>query len=65
VGRVRVKASDRRPEPHEAQPVMEMHGVPREEVKQLVQAAGGRVVKVLDDHSAGSWVSYLYVVTKG
>ena len=62
--RVRVKPSDRKPETQNA-PVMEMHGVPREEVKELVEAAGGRVVKVLDDRSAGCWISYLYVVTKG
>lgn len=46
-------------------PVMEMHGVPREEVLQVVESAGGNIVKVVDDHSAGCWVSYLYVVTKG
>lgn len=62
--RVRVTPSD--PQHEEvASPVMEMHGVPREEVVQAIESAGGSIVKVVDDHSAGCWVSYMYVVTKG
>lgn len=60
---VRVRASDREAE-LAGGPVMEMHGVPREEVIQIVRAAGGTMVKVFEDHSAGSWTSYLYIVTK-
>jgi|HubBroStandDraft_6_1064221.scaffolds.fasta_scaffold11590_2 SAM-dependent methyltransferase len=61
--KVRVGPSDIAPKDNKT-PVMEMHGVPRDEVIQIVESAGGRIAAVLDDQSAGCWVSYLYVVTK-
>ena len=44
----------------------DMHGVPREEVMELVRAAGGTVLATHEDPYAGTdWVSYLYFVTPG
>jgi SAM-dependent methyltransferase len=45
-------------------PVMEMHGVPKSEVQEVIAASGGRILQVRDDNSAGGWNSYLYIVTK-
>lgn len=46
-------------------PVMEMHFVPREEVLELIEEGGGRIVKVQDDFSCGpDWLSFRYFVTK-
>jgi SAM-dependent methyltransferase len=47
------------------EPVMEMHVVPKEDVFQLVQESGGKVVAVQDDFSCGDdWRSFRYFVTK-
>lgn len=44
---------------------IEMHGLPRAEVERLLQAAGLRVVDVVDETSAGSgWTSYRYCALK-
>ena len=45
-------------------PVMEMHGLLRVEVEDVVARAGGRVVFVQDDPSAPGWVGYTYWVTR-
>jgi SAM-dependent methyltransferase len=48
-------------EPH----LMEMYGVPREVVERDLKEAGGRVVDVRSDDSAGpEWESWLYAVSK-
>ncbi|MBZ5501173.1 MAG: class I SAM-dependent methyltransferase [Acidobacteriia bacterium] len=51
-------------QPVETAPVMEMYGVPQQDVLGVVEAAGGQIVAVLDDHSAEPLLSYQYVVTK-
>lgn len=46
-------------------PVMELHGIPMEQVIALLQAAGGRLVDVQRYDVCGpSWKSYRYVLTK-
>jgi hypothetical protein len=46
-------------------PVIEMHGVPRETVEEVVAANGGELVDVLEDRWAGrGWRSYRYCVRK-
>jgi SAM-dependent methyltransferase len=46
-------------------PVMEVFGVPREQVEQIVREAGCKVADVADDPATGrSWISYMYAVTK-
>jgi SAM-dependent methyltransferase len=46
-------------------PVMRMSGVPRAEVIATAEAAGSRVVAVLDDPSSGrEWRSFRYAVTR-
>lgn len=52
------------PQPVKKPPVMEMYGVPKLDVLSVVEAAGGKLVLVLDDHSADPLLSYQYVVTK-
>ncbi len=45
--------------------VMELHGLPREEVVALLRGAGGRVVEVTPDDALGSdWHAYRYVAVK-
>jgi hypothetical protein len=54
-----------RGERDETVPRMEMHGVRREEVFDVVHEAGGSVLAALEDHSAGpEWESFLYVVER-
>lgn len=44
---------------------MEMHGHPMQEVEAAVSSAGGRILEMLPDTSAGeAWESFLYVVTR-
>jgi hypothetical protein len=44
---------------------MDMYGLPREEVTRVVEDAGGRLVDVLPDESAGpAWPGYRYCVTR-
>ncbi len=46
-------------------PVMNMYGIPRPQVVDLIQARGVRVVEVLPDDSAdAAWESYRYVIQK-
>jgi len=49
----------------EAEPIMEMHGVPRLEVEQLIRDGGGKVIDVQEFQVAGpQWMSYRYCVGK-
>jgi len=45
-------------------PVMEMHGVPKEEIVQVVAESGAQVIDAAEDQSAGGWESFLYTVIK-
>ncbi|HUO25900.1 MAG TPA: methyltransferase domain-containing protein [Candidatus Aquilonibacter sp.] len=45
-------------------PVMEMHGISKDEVVEIVRSAGAKIVEVREDHSAGGWESFLYIATK-
>jgi SAM-dependent methyltransferase len=46
-------------------PQIEMYGVPRDEVLEILTAAGGSVVDVKEDNSGGpEWLSFNYCVTK-
>lgn len=46
-------------------PVIELYGVPREQVERTVADAGGEVLEVADDPCVGmGWVSYRYVVRR-
>lgn len=48
-----------------SKPVFSMNAVPRDEVLGILESAGGKVIAVEDDYSAGAaWVSYMYFVTK-
>jgi SAM-dependent methyltransferase len=52
-------------EPLNSPPIMEMYGVKREIVTELIEKNGGRVVKVDQNQSAGdSWISFQYYATK-
>lgn len=52
-------------EPAEAAPRMQMYGVPQQEIIELVERAGGKIVDIQDDKSAGQdWLCYRYCVTK-
>lgn len=45
--------------------VMELHGMPRAEVEGIVRAAGGELVRVVDEPLLGTdWRSYRYTVRK-
>ena len=45
--------------------VMELHGMPRAEVESAVRAAGGELVRVVDEPLLGTdWRSYRYTVRK-
>ena len=49
----------------EATPDIQMHGVPRHQVLDLIRSAGGRVLDVTEDQMAGEyWESFTYCVTK-
>ena len=49
----------------EFQPVMEMHGVPKQEVIDLVERNRGKVLNVERDFAAGAeWISYRYCVKR-
>ncbi len=46
-------------------PKMEMHGIERERVVQLLESAGARVLEIAPDESAGKpWVCFRYFATK-
>lgn len=45
--------------------VMEMHGIPREEVEEIIRTGGARLVRVEESLYSGSeWVEYLYITVK-
>ncbi len=45
-------------------PSMEMYGIPKNVVLELISSSGGKVLDVQQDFSAGQgWISYLYYVT--
>jgi ubiquinone/menaquinone biosynthesis C-methylase UbiE len=51
--------------PENLEELIEMHGVPKDDVIRLVEESGGRVLQVHEDHSVGpQWPSYRYWVTK-
>jgi hypothetical protein len=42
-----------------------MHGIPRAEVCELLEASGTRVVEVIENDAAGpGWISLRYTATK-
>jgi hypothetical protein len=44
---------------------MEMHGVAKHEVVQIIEGQGGRIVNAYEDRRVGrTWISYTYCVTK-
>ena len=46
-------------------PVIEMHGIPQDEVIALIEKQGGKVIDIQRDNSAGSdWESYRYLYFK-
>ena len=56
---------NRRQEPGLVEPMMEMHAVSQEEVIELLEENGARVVDIVPDRSAGPhWLSFRYCVTK-
>jgi len=61
-----VRALSRRARAPEApMPVMEVYGVPRQEVVSLIEQQGGRILRIADDQSCGEeWQSFMYSVTK-
>ena len=47
-------------------PMMEMYGIPRDEVLSLLDGSGARVVEVTENDAAGpGWISLRYTATKG
>ncbi len=46
-------------------PLIEMYGMTRQEVKDIMQSNGGAVLDIKEDASATKWISYQYAVTKG
>lgn len=47
------------------QPVMNMYGISRTQIEQLLESAGGQLVDIQADESAdAAWISYRYCVTK-
>jgi SAM-dependent methyltransferase len=51
------------PEGAAFEPVVEMYGIPRDQVVDIVRRAGGRVLDVQENcFAGGEWVSYSYVV---
>jgi SAM-dependent methyltransferase len=50
----------------EADPVIEMYGVPKQQILEIIAAGGGTVVDLQQDLNAGAeWTSYRYCVRKG
>lgn len=47
-----------------SRPLIEMYGIPREEIEALIQQNGGRVMHIKEDSSARNWISYEYVVAR-
>ena len=45
-----------------ARPLIEMYGIPREEIKTLVREGGGEIIDVKEDKSAEKWTSFEYLV---
>ena len=46
-------------------PIMEMHGIPQNEVIRLVESKGGNILDIQEDFTAGKdWKSYRYCVSK-
>jgi len=45
-------------------PIMEMHPIPRDQIIQVLESAGARVVHVADDPHDGRWTSLLYFAYK-
>lgn len=47
------------------QPIMELHGIKREEVVTFLKKSGAKIVDILQDQSAGPhWMSFRYCITK-
>ena len=46
-------------------PIMEMHGIPQNEVIRLVESKGGNILDIQEDFTAGmDWKSYRYCISK-
>lgn len=57
--------SDASVEPLNLERLIEMHGIPREEVCNVLERAHGTVIRVQEDECCGSdWISFRYWVTK-
>ena len=46
-------------------PIIEMHGIPRKKVEELIRNSGGNIIRVVEDFSAGpGWNSFRYCAEK-
>ncbi|MED4350953.1 class I SAM-dependent methyltransferase [Schinkia azotoformans] len=45
-------------------PIMEMYGIPRMEIEDLLRMEKGRLLLIEEDYSSSGWKSYKYFVTK-
>lgn len=64
---IQVEDSDRTiiPDIDLTMPIMEMHGVRKDEVLELIASSGGEIVDIKEDSYAGSsWLSFTYCVRK-
>ncbi len=63
---IQVEESDHTtPEIDLTMPIMEMHGVSKDEVLELIASSGGEIVDIQQDFYAGpSWLSFTYCVRK-
>jgi hypothetical protein len=47
------------------EPIMEMYGVPKDDLVKWIEDHGGRIVDIQTDYSAGKdWESFRYHITK-
>lgn len=65
MSRVKKYFANRVSSPEKFVPRMEMYGIPKDDVSDLIRNCGGRVIEALQDQGAGKeWISFTYFITK-
>lgn len=61
--KAKAKGEHSKPDPNE--PIMEMHGIPKDQIVALLEQHGGQLVTAIQDDAAGeAWISLQYTVLK-
>lgn len=62
--RKKIRALISKPSSKMDEPIMEMYAIKREEIVEIVNNCGAKILDIATDNSTGKWISYRYCIQK-